>query len=194
MKNFQLIAQGIHVMPLALALHTHEHLWNQHALRTATPGSPHREIDDIWLRMNDLSKCRQADVDPGPIVDHRECINYPAFQELPEARALVQMLAATVSCSRIGRCLVSRLAPGKAILPHKDIGDDLSIYYDNEAYYSRFHIVIQGYPGSTFRCEDETVTMQTGEIWWFRNDLDHEVINNSRDDRIHLVADIRTLK
>jgi hypothetical protein len=193
MRNFFLLASGINVLPLALALRTHEHLWNQNTLRTRTPGSPHRQLDDIWLRMNDLTKCRQADVDPGPIVDHRECINYPALTELPEARSLIMMLMATVGAARVGRCLLSRMAPGRRILPHKDIGDDLTMYYDNEPYYRRFHIVIQGMPGSLFRCVEETVTMQTGEIWWFRNDLDHEVENNSADDRIHLVADLKPL-
>lgn len=192
MRNFYRLAQNVSVLPLALALRTNEHLWNQNSLRTATPGSPHREVDDIWLRMNDLERCRQASIDPGIHVDHRESINYPAMAQLPHARGLVMTLAALVEAERIGRCMISRMKPGKRILPHKDIGEDLTKYYDNEPYYSRFHVVVQGLPGSMFRCEDEEICMQTGEIWWFRNDLDHEVNNNSADDRIHMVLDMRT--
>jgi hypothetical protein len=33
--------------------------------------------------------------------------------------------------------------------------------------------------------------MRTGEVWWFNNAIEHEVVNNSADDRIHLIVDIR---
>jgi len=190
MRNFYRIASGIDIRPIALALHKSS-LWNQYTLRTATPGSPHREVDDIWLRMNDLNKCRQAAIDPGIYVDHRESINYPGMTELP-VKPVIMALMNQVSGDRLGRCLISRMKPGTRILPHKDIGDDLTIYYDNELYYSRYHIVIQGLPGSVFRSGDEEVNMQTGEIWWFRNDIEHEVMNYSADDRIHIVCDIHS--
>ena len=38
------------------------------------------------------------------------------------------------------------------------------------------------------------VNMLTGEIWWFNNQAEHEIINNSADDRIHLIVDIRVSK
>jgi hypothetical protein len=34
--------------------------------------------------------------------------------------------------------------------------------------------------------------MQTGQVWWFQNALEHEVINNSAEARLHLIIDIRT--
>jgi len=191
MRNFVKIAENVDVVPVQLALAS-SGLWNQFTLRTRTEGSPHRELDDIWLRMNDLEKCRQVASDPGIFVDHRESINYPAWSQLPYVRKLVMNLTAMVEGERIGRVLISRLPPGKRILPHKDIGEDLTRYYDNEPYFSRFHLCIQGLPGSIFRCGEEEVQMRTGEAWWFRNDIDHEVINNSADDRIHVVMDIRT--
>lgn len=191
MRNFSKIAEGVDVVAAQIALQTNADLWNQHTLRTATPGSPHREVDDIWLRMNDLSKCRQADSDP-VFVDHRESINYPAAARLPQIRSLVMATAAMVQSERIGRVIISRMRPGASIGEHKDIGPDLTKWYDDEAYYSRFHIVIAGLPGSLFHCGDETVNMRTGEVWWFRNDIEHSVQNNSADDRIHVVCDIRT--
>lgn len=190
MRNFLKLAEGIDMVPSQLSL-AQTDLWNQFTLRTATEGSPHRELDDIWLRMNDLDKCRQAGA-TGAFIDHRESVNYPAWGELQYIRKLVMNLFAMVEGERLGRVLISRLPPGRRILPHKDIGDDLTRYYDNEPYYSRFHLCVQGLPGSIFNCEDETVQMRTGEAWWFRNDLEHEVINNSADDRIHVVIDIRT--
>jgi hypothetical protein len=33
--------------------------------------------------------------------------------------------------------------------------------------------------------------MKTGDIWWFDNSQEHEVLNNSADDRLALIVDIR---
>lgn len=105
MRNFYKMASGMDVMPLMVALHSKPHLWNQNTLRTTAKvevenvnggkeviETPHREIDDIWLRMNDLSKCYQSDAEKEAFFDHRECINYPALLELPQAKALIMAL------------------------------------------------------------------------------------------------------
>jgi hypothetical protein len=190
MRNFQKIAEGVNIIPALIELQTNGDLWNQNTLRTMTPESPHREVDDIWVRMNDLSKCRQADTDP-VFVDHRESINYPAASRLPAIRQMVMNLMMLVQGERLGRVLISRMQPGAQIGEHKDIGPDLTKWYDSEPYYSRFHIVLQGHAGSLFHCGDEQVCMRSGEVWWFRNDVEHSVINNSAEDRIHIVTDIR---
>ncbi len=193
MRNFHLIANGIDVSQAVTQLKVNHTLWNQNTLRTQAEGSPHREVSDIWMRMNDLSKCRQADTDP-VYVDHRESINYPAWNLLPAVRKLVVNLMAFVEGERMGRVMISRMEPGTKIGEHADIGPDLTKWYDNEPYYSRFHIVLQGLPGSVFQCDGEEVNMRTGEIWWFRNDLPHSVHNNSADDRLHVVIDIKPLQ
>lgn len=190
MRNFYRLAQNIDVVPAMMAINRQAGLWNQYSLRTQTEGTPHREVDDIWLRMNDLEKCQQAAARDG-FIDHRESICYPAWEKLPQVRQLIMAVMSTVEGQRLGRCFVSRMKPGAQIYPHKDIGDDLSVYYDNEPYYSRYHIVLQGLPGSLFLCGDETVNMRTGEVWWFNGAMEHSVINNSADDRIHIVADIK---
>lgn len=190
MRNFYRLAQNIDVVPAMMAINRQTELWNQYSLRTQTEGTPHKEVEDIWLRMNDLEKCQQAAARDG-FVDHRESICYPAWEKLPQVRQLIMAVMSTVEGQRLGRCFVSRMKPGAQIYPHKDIGEDLSVYYDNEPYYSRYHIVLQGLPGSLFHCEDETVNMRTGEVWWFNGALEHSVMNNSADDRIHIVADIK---
>lgn len=190
MKNFQLIHQGLSTVGLLLSLKTKPHLWDQNTLRTATEGTPHKEVNDIWLRMNDLSKCIQSDPE-NKFVDHRESINYPAMAELPQARNMIMSLMTTVGGERLGRCFISKMKPGTSIGRHSDIGDDLSVHYDNEQYYHRYHIVLQGGAGSMFMCGEEQVNMRTGEVWWFDGSEEHEVVNNSTDDRIHIVCDIK---
>jgi hypothetical protein len=177
MNNFHPMAQGISVTALMNQIARNKQLWNANDLRSTFPGSPHKQVEDIWLRFQPLD-CKD------PVNDH-ESVNYPAFFELSEANDLIFNLMRVVKGERLGRVLVTKLAPGKSIAPHIDGGS-------HSEYYERFHVVLQGYPGSIFRCGGETVQMLTGEVWWFDNAVEHEVINNSADDRIHLVIDIRT--
>jgi hypothetical protein len=92
---------------------------------------------------------------------------------------------AYVHGERLGRVMINKIAPGGVIYPHADTPE-------HAEYYSRFHIVLQSQPGVVFRAGDEQVYMATGEVWWFDNKQEHEVINNSADDRIHMIVDIRT--
>lgn len=183
MKNFLRIAEGLRVMPLLLAIQRRPWLWDENTLRTTHELTPHKQVHDIWLRFQDMAKLKTE----GEVVDEHESIDYPAYASLPEARSLVMPLMTEVSGERLGRVLVTKLEPGKRIEPHVDGGS-------HAAYYGRFHIVLQSAPGSLFRCGDEQVHMATGEVWWFDNSVEHEVINNSSVDRIHMIVDIRTSK
>ena len=179
MRNFYQLTQGLDVMPLMVALQSQPELWNQNDLRRVYPDSPHAAVDDIWLRFNEVNPN-----DPTLVIDDKECINYPAFAQLPQARQIIFAIMGSVQGERLGRCLITRLAPGETIAPHEDGGAPAT-------YYERYHIVLQGHPGAIFRCGDETVSMRTGEAWWMDNSLEHEVVNNSDSDRIHLICDIK---
>lgn len=189
MKNFQILGQGVDVAPLLNAVLRND-LWNKNLLRTTHPESPHKQVDDIWLRFNEIPT-----VTGNPILDSRtalhsvtddkESINYPAWWALPEAQNIALNLMRQMRGERLGRVLITRLAPGKTIAPHVDGGAPAE-------YYDRFHVSLQGLPGQLFRCGDETVQMRTGEVWWFQNSIEHEIVNNSSDDRVTLILDIRT--
>ena len=182
MKNFLKIAEGVDVVPLNMALALHSDLWNSNNLRTTYPGSPHHEADDIWLRFNPVDPS-----DVTKVIDAIECIPYAPFIILPQARPLVFGLMARVEGERLGRCLITKLKPGARITPHADEGSPAT-------YYERFHIVLESQPGCLFRAGDEQIHMKTGEVWWFDNTVEHEVINNSAGDRTHLIVDIKVSK
>lgn len=184
MNNFYLVARGIDVVPLMLQLHEHSYLWDQNNLRTTHPESPHTQVNDIWLRFNDLTPYQE---NPLAAADEHESIWYPAANILTAARPIIFALMNTMQGERLGRCLITKLAPGKKIDRHDDGGS-------HAAYYERMHVVLQGLPGSLFECEGERVNMQTGEVWWFNNAGQHEVINNSADDRIHMIVDIKVTR
>jgi hypothetical protein len=158
------------------------------------PQGPFGEVESIMLRFPqkvvfdgpdaeqklDLYKTNML-----PGFDQHESMDYPAYKALPEARGLIMWLMNRVGGERLGRCMINKIKPGGRIFPHADTPV-------HAEYYSRFHIVLESSPGVDFRAGDEHVHMQVGEVWWFNNKLEHEVVNNSADDRIHLVIDIRT--
>src|SRR5215467_14289057 len=88
MRNFQLVASNVDVMPLILALQIRSHLWNQHNFRTSYTGTPHRDVDDVLLRFSSPEKT----VNPehlNDVLEDMEPVFYPAWQELPQVRPIV---------------------------------------------------------------------------------------------------------
>jgi hypothetical protein len=155
-------------------------LWNAHDLRTTFPGSPHKDVDDILVRFQSLTEAYTVDT----IRDAHETVWFPAISQLPEIRPLIFSLMAAVQGERLGRVIITRLAPGKKIYAHVDSGLPAE-------YFQRFQICLKNGPGSLFRCGEETVCFAAGETWWFNNQLEHEVVNNSREDRLVMIVDIR---
>jgi hypothetical protein len=177
MSAFKLISQGSPVQWLVDSLERQPELWGQNRLRTLTPGSPHKQADDIWLRFNKIPDAIED-------WDELESFNYPAYDDLLEAKKLVRWLACRMDAERIGRVLITRLKPGSVITPHCDI-EQYSTYYD------RFHIVLAADEGSVFHCGDEHAVMKRGECWSFDNRLLHSVENKGATDRLHLIVDLR---
>lgn len=179
MRNFLKIAQGVDILPLLAAIQRQPELWNVEKFRTHHPMTPHSQVDDILLRFNDVEKLKTAE----DVLDEHESICYPAWKSLPQSHSIVFDLMRRIEGFRLGRVMITRLAPGKRIEPHIDGGSHAS-------YYERYHCMLQNYPGSNFRCGDEIVYMYPGEVWWFNNSIEHEVINNSIDDRLTLIIDV----
>lgn len=173
MQFFQKMGEGVMTLPLLHQLARNPHWWGADDVRTTFEGTPHADVQDILLRFgaadgNDL-----------------EAVDRDILRSMPRAKEMALDLMRVVSGSRLGRMVITKLEPGKQILPHQDV---LGQYAD---YYSRYHIVLQGLPGSLFTCGDETVNMRTGEIWWFDAHAMHSLKNNSDDDRLHLLVDVR---
>lgn len=178
MKNFQQIASNIDVTPLLHAIQRKPNLWNVENIRTRYPQSPHHQAEDIILRFNDIPE------DISQVVNDKDCFNYPALQELPQARVIIHDLVRRVEGEQLGRVLITKLAPGKSITPHRDEGAPAE-------FYERYHVMLQNTPGSVFHCGGESVFMRSGDCWWFNNCKEHSVVNNGSDDRITLIVDIR---
>jgi hypothetical protein len=186
MRNFLRIGQGTDVVPLLAAIARRPELWREDTYLRDYPQGPFGQVDSIILRFPKRIIVATAEEVEQHLVnnDEHESLDTPSYAALPEARPLVMALMSYVGGTRLGRVIINRVAPGGCIFPHADSPA-------HAEYYERHHIVLQSAPGVDFRCEEEHVYMGTGETWWFNNALNHEVVNNSATDRIHLIIDIR---
>jgi hypothetical protein len=186
MENFLRLSSGIDTMPLLLALRRRPELWKADTHLRDYPQGPFAQIESIMLRFPPISvhETEEALKEHLAHFDQHENVDREEYRRLPEARAMVMGLMTYVGGERLGRIMVNKIKPGGRIFPHADTPAHAN-------YYRRFHIVLESYPGSDFRCGDEHVHMSAGEIWWFNNKLEHEVVNNSAGDRIHMIVDIK---
>lgn len=173
MRYFYQLANNIRVLPLMAAIARQPDLWNQDKCRQEFDDSPHTQVDDILLRFGETDG------------DSLEATDRVAMTRLPDVKSEILNIMRVIQGTRLGRVIITRLEPGKKILSHADIKGKYTEYY------TRYHLVLQGMPGSLFTCGDETVNMLTGELWWFDQHAEHSVTNNSKDDRVHMLIDVR---
>lgn len=183
MRSFYKLADGVDVQPVLHQLVRHPDLWNDDRFRTTFPGTPHGDADDILIRFSDTSVC---DTRTRVIGDDRP-VWLPASKVLTSIKPIVLNLMRAVDAWELGRVIISRLKPGGQILAHSDDDGEYVLTPDR----ARYHVVLQGLPGSLYHCGNETVNMATGSVWWFNAFEVHSVENHSSDDRLHLMVDVR---
>lgn len=178
MRNFLQVASGVNVVPLLQQLYSNQQLWGQDQIRKDyAKESPHKQVQDILVRFSDTA-------DKG-IGDCIQCEwKDPAFL-LPAAKIMALAVMGMMAGEQLGRVLVTRLPPGKEILPHSDIIGKYA------AYYTRYHIPLISDPGVSFHCGGDAVNMSPGTVWWFNGHTQHSVVNNSASDRLNLIVDCR---
>lgn len=179
-ENFIRIAAGVQIDSLVQALNKKPWLWDEITARQDTPGSPHSSTQSIFLRW-----CKSQTL--SAVFNEIPAVEYPAFNELPEAWPILQEVLDLVKAKELGRILIVSLEPGCAIEPHVDEG----AYADH---FERFHVCLHSDLGNTFSVEKqpwcgEFVHMATGEVWWFNHKKHHAVFNGSRSPRIHMIID-----
>lgn len=176
MENFLCITTGLDVGPLLYAVTTQRSLWNTDTIRTAHPGSVHGQVSDILLHF-------QEPAEFSAMRDEHECCPRPAWWALPEARPLIFGLMSRVGATRLGRVMITRLAPECEIPPHTDSPSQTE-------YYLRHHVILCNPPECVFRVEDEEVAMPPGSCWFVNNGREHSVYNDGPTERISLIIDV----
>jgi Aspartyl/Asparaginyl beta-hydroxylase len=178
-KNFQIIGTA-DTLPLLHQLQRQPALWKADTYLRDYPQGPFGDTDTVFLRFPPASV---TELERGT-KDQHECVWMDGAVHLPAARKLIFDLMSRTEGERIGRVMINRLKCGGRVFPHADTPVHAN-------YWDRYHIVLQSSPGCDFRCADEHLYMQPGQVWWFQNALEHEVVNNGAVERIHMIIDIR---
>lgn len=178
--NFRLIASDFNVTPLQERLVKHPELFGLYDLRGTAYDSPHTKMRDIWVRYNDI----QPYLKKGDLTgfnDEHVASWYPIAMEIPEVFPIVTQIMEKVQAKRLGGVLITKIPPGGGIDPHVDHGW-------HAAHYDKYYVPVLNRPGATFNFPDGVIAPNEGEVYWFRNDVPHWVINDSDTDRIAMIV------
>lgn len=186
-KNFKLLEKNIYVDALYKDVLAQPELWNADTFRTSYPGSPMKNVDDILIRFPNTNKYNDKKGKDTPQIFHDDTTQvwYSAYEKLPSLRPLIASLMFKFNVCNLHRVLLVKNKPGTGFGAHKDIGDT----YVSIPNAKRYYLVVNGKEGNMIRCGDESVSMHTGELWWFNANEEHESMNISNEDRIHLMLD-----
>lgn len=178
------IGLRLNVEPLKQALHRHNYLFGEYPFRATAPGSPHAEMEDIWIRYNDIRPCLESG-DLSYFADEHDSIWYPSYYLLPEVHKPIFDIMQAVRGERLGGVLITKLPPGGMIQPHTDAGW-------HAEYYDKYFVPIQNAKGAVFGFDDGIIDPEEGDVYWFDNSKNHWVANNSIEDRIAMIVCIKT--
>lgn len=183
MKNFVKLGFA-DVRPLAIELAHREDLWNEFPDRMIGFNlMGEADFDDIWIHMPTSATLMHRDEIMANLAKVSHATRWQRGYYVLPVKKMLSELFNHVDAEAYGRVFISRLQPGKHIFPHID--QDLQAF-------SRFHIAVQSAQGQVFKCGDEEFTPETGEVFWFNNNVTHSVENNSDSARLTMVVDLIT--
>lgn len=173
--KLRLITSGATVAPIYWALQQHPEVWNTVTIRTESEDSPHRELDDIWVRFGDPERA----LDGAP----HDAYWY-AGADVLQVRGLCYDVVRHVQGVELGGVLITRIPAGAACHPHVDTGWHAKRY-------SKFGVQITSAPGQTFHVEDEVLETKPGDIFQFDNSFSHWVLNPTDYERVTMIVCVR---
>jgi hypothetical protein len=151
-------------------------VWNRHSLRREA--YVHRQVDDIWVRYNAWANFTgDAAAFNGP----HESVWYPVVTEVPALWSLARQAKRIAGATELGGVLVTRIPPGGRVEPHIDRGWHAETY-------RKIGVQISGHEQQAFCFDDAELRPLTGDVYEFRNDITHWVVNDSPVPRITLIV------
>jgi aspartyl/asparaginyl beta-hydroxylase len=172
----EMIRHGIDVKGLQAQLQD-ESVWNGIRLRTGHT-SPHRELDDIWVRYRDFADYTG---DMRAFNSEHESVWYPIADKLTEAKRIAEEVA---GAAQLGAVLITRIPAGKQCYPHIDQGW-------HARFYEKHAVQVQGNERQSFHVENKTLHPVTGDEFTFDNSRLHWVKNASDEPRITMIVCMR---
>lgn len=180
LQAFQKIKIGMNTKELLGQLEAQPDLWGKCNLRQEHEGLSHKHTKTIYLRW-----AKQMDIKS--VFSDLKAIPKEDYSKLPGIDGILASFMEAVRPTKLGRVIVVKLAAGESIAAHADEGP----YADH---YERFHLCLTANPETTFHVktgsdEGETCQMRPGELYWFNHKLEHKVVNEGDQDRIHVIID-----
>ena len=157
------------------------YLWNTITHRTEHPKSPHREVDDIWVRYNSIDNYHG---DMQAFNEEHVPRWYDVAEQLPHVKALAVIVAVILEAEQLGAVLITRIPPGKQVYPHVDGGWHARTF-------DKFCVQIRGNLEQAFCFEGEELRTEPGDLFWFDNSHPHWVVNPSDSERVSLIVCVR---
>lgn len=183
-KTHLCVTKSLDVLPLQKELLENLDEFDKYDYRRTFPNSPHAQMNDIWVRYNDVRPFEEKGSLVGFEAEH-DSIWYPVLDKIPSVKKIVFDLMRIVDGERLGGILITKLPAGGHIARHTDAGW-------HAQYYDKFYVPILNHKGSVFGFDDGIIEPELGEAWWFDNSNPHWVDNNSDSDRIAMIVCIRT--
>lgn len=179
MKIWRMHPINVDVSQVASSLAANPQVWNLHRMRTESPHSPHREVDDIWVRYNAADNFTTMAEFNGP----HQSSWYPCA-DLLGVKPFVLDIMRAVEATQLGGVLITRIPPGKQVYPHVDQGW-------HARHYEKVAVQIKGNERQAFCFDGEQLVTLTGDVYGFDNSHRHWVTNDSHEERITLIICVR---
>lgn len=153
-------------------------VWNEHTLRQ-TLFEPHKYTQTLEI-MWDIESLQTNKI--GKIHSNYYKLDMESF--LNKLKPIYESIYGKGDFIRV---LLVKLKCNTNIAPHIDNGESLIKC-------KRTHIPIITNENVKFTIGGETKYLQEGEIWEINNTEEHSVVNDSDEDRIHLIVDYNLIK
>lgn len=180
-KPVQMIMRGVNVRPLVQALTRQPWLWDEYNARTVIQNGPFEGTHDIWARFAS-QEFLKSEEDLGKPHDS---VWYDAVNSLPQIKDIAHLLMTEVRGERLGGILITKIPPGGMVKPHVDGGW-------HAEYYDKYAVQLQGNCDQAFCFDNDSLIAIPGDVYWFNNQVNHWVVNNSTEDRITMIVCIRS--
>lgn len=179
--SIQFVGHGLDVSHAVRQIEAHPEAWNEHTSRTQGYATPHARISDIWVRYNALENLKD---DPVAFNGEHESVWYPVVHRIPAVWSLARHVFRAVKGVRLGGVLITKVPAGGEVKPHEDHGW-------HAEYYEKFAVQLKGNVEQSFNFTDATLRPVAGDLYTFRNERTHWVLNPSNEDRMTMIVCVR---
>jgi hypothetical protein len=136
------------------------------------------------LIMNRVMHCQNLFQDDNGVqymTLRNELRDTPAMGMIPAAKSAALALLQGINGTALGRVYLTRLAPKTKVAPA----------IEENTGYSRYFVVLGGGQNALYTAGDESVDLRTGDAWYVDASQPGMIVNNSGDDALLLIVDLR---